>query len=217
LTSNNAYLTVGLINRSIITSNNKVPEGYIPKLDWGENFIRWVKRNQASLLGAIFAIVSEWMKQGKPHSQETRHAFQEWVQTMDWIVQNIFKLPPLLDGHAETQKLLTNKNYGWFREVVLALVKENKGRLPVVARASDIEIVCDAASINIPGVKEDATDAVKLQIIGRVLGRMFKGTESVSVEGLQVGRATVQNRLTHHEEKQYIITRLYTGNEDPTD
>ena len=136
---------------------------------------------------------------------------------MDWIVQNIFKLPPLLDGHAETQKLLTNKNYGWFREVVLALVKENKGRFPVVARASDIEIVCDAASINIPGVKEDATDAVKLQIIGRVLGRMFKGTESVSVEGLQVGRATVQNRLTHHEEKQYIITRLYTGNEDPTD
>jgi hypothetical protein len=219
LTSNNAYLTTDLINRSIITSNKKVPDGYVPKLDWGEAFIRWVKINQPLLLGAVFAVVSEWIRRGRPHSQETRHAFQEWVQTMDWIVQSIFKLPPLLDGHAETQKLLTNKNYGWFREVVLALVKENKGHFPVAARASDIEMVCDAASINIPGLKEDAGDAVKLQMIGRVLGRIFKdaGAECVSVEGLQVARVTERNPLTRHEDKRYIITRLYGPDRDIID
>ena len=127
---------------------------------------------------------------------------------MDWIVQNIFHLPPLLDGHAETQKLLTNKNYGWFREVVLALVKENKGQFPLTFRASDIVMVCESASINIPRVKEDATDPVRLQIIGNLLRSIFKPSESVVVEGLQVCRVERKNPLAHHPDKVYIITRL---------
>ena len=52
-------------------------------------------------MGAIFAVIKAWMDAGSPRTTESRHDFREWVRVLDWIVQNIFKLPPLLDGHGE--------------------------------------------------------------------------------------------------------------------
>jgi hypothetical protein len=48
----------------------------------------------------------------------------------------------------------------------------------------------------------------------QVLRSIFKPTESVVVEGLQVCRVERKNPTTHHEEKVYIITRLVAADQD---
>lgn len=137
LSSNSANLTKDLANRCIITNSRKQSGDYRPQLPWGQEFIRLVEYKQATFLGAVHAVVREWILRGKPRTNEARHDFRDWVQSLDWIVQNIFQLPPLMNDHTETLSRLSNKVSSWFREVVLGIVRANKN-LPVTVQATDI-------------------------------------------------------------------------------
>jgi hypothetical protein len=99
------------VNRSIITNNQKQPLGYDSeaKLPWGEAFIRRIERKQAIYLGAVHTVLREWIQKGKPRTNEGRHNFSAWVQSVDWIVQNLFLLHPLMDDRAVSQEILSDK------------------------------------------------------------------------------------------------------------
>ena len=86
LSSNSANLTKDLANRCIITNSRKQSGDYRPRLPWGQEFIRLVEDKQPTYLGAVHAVVREWILRGKPRTNETRHDFRDWVQSLDWIV-----------------------------------------------------------------------------------------------------------------------------------
>jgi hypothetical protein len=69
------------------------------------DLLRHIEKKSDYYLSCVFTIIREWHVRGKPRTHESRHDFREWSQTLDWIIQNIFKLPPLLDGHREEQRL----------------------------------------------------------------------------------------------------------------
>jgi hypothetical protein len=101
--SNGARGTHDIANRSCIIRIRKRPDGYpFSKFEEGD-MLSHVRSNQGKFLGAVHAIVKEWVNQGKKKTDESRHDFKEWVGILDWIMKNIFKRSDLMDGHRGIQ------------------------------------------------------------------------------------------------------------------
>ena len=102
LSSNGLESTRDFANRgSIIRIRKRV--GHTFRLFPEGDILEHVRANQAEYLGAVFAIIRNWIERGSHCTYETRHDFREWVQTLDWIIQYILDEAPLMDGHLEAQ------------------------------------------------------------------------------------------------------------------
>ena len=80
--------------------------------------------------------------------------FRQWAQILDWIVQQVFGLRPLMDGHEVAQERAANPALNWLRQFCLAA--ETDTRLDEPLTASGIAEMCFAHSLEIPGVSNDA-------------------------------------------------------------
>jgi len=180
LTSNGAHLTKDLAARSIIVSHRKQPPGYQAQspLGWGEKVFVNLRQRQAAYLGAVYAVVGEWIRRGKPGSEETRHAFLDWVQAMDYIVHEILGLAPLMEGQATTRQILSDPVYGWLRTVALRI--EETGQLGKTLQANDIGELCDDEDIPIPGLQPSKSTVLTFQSeqrnrqVGKNLKKIFE-------------------------------------------
>ena len=105
LTSNGFESTADLANRSCLVRLRK-RVGYdfrrYPKGDIRDH----VAANQPMMLAAVHSLASQWLSCGKQSTDDTRGEgrFRQWTRALDWIVQDICGLDPLLDGHQEAQK-----------------------------------------------------------------------------------------------------------------
>jgi len=120
-TSNRAQTTPDLANRSFITR--------LRKRDMDKPFTTYVERNLLKhvetrrdyYLSCIYAVIRAWHARGKPKTGEQRHDFREWAQTLDWIIQKKFKLPPPLEGHRSEQLRISSVGLSFVRDVALLL------------------------------------------------------------------------------------------------
>jgi hypothetical protein len=153
-------------------------------------------------VGAIFCIIKQWHDEGCYRTAENRHDFTEWAQTLDWIVQEIFQLPPLLDGHTEEVLRVSDPALSWLRQIGIAVEKDN--RLNEALSASEIVDVCQAHNIDFPN-KTSIDDLDRLAMLaGRLLGRVFR---DLSVkESLMIDRYKI-------EREERIQTRPSDGGE----
>lgn len=120
-TSNNFDMTGDLANRANMVRIRKRPMDYQFKQYAEGNILAHLEANQPLYQGALYTIVSEWCKKGKPQTNESRHDFRDWAKSLDWIVQNIFECAPLLDGHNEAKQCATSPHFQWLRDVSLAV------------------------------------------------------------------------------------------------
>ena len=103
-------------------------------------------------------------------TDENRHDFTEWAQTLDWIVR-LFGLPSLLDGHVEEVLRVSDPALTWLRQIGIAV--ENDNRLDQELSASDLVDICQAHNIEFPN-KTCTTDLDQLaRLAGRLLARVF--------------------------------------------
>jgi hypothetical protein len=174
LTSNGAHLTKDLAARSIVVSHRKQPPGYKPRspLGWGEKVFVNLRQRQAEYLGAIYAVVGEWIRRGKPGSDETCHAFLDWVAALDYIVREILGLAPLMEGQSTTRQILSDWAYGWLREVALKV--EETGQLGKTLQVSDIGDLCDEEDIRIPGLRDSKTTLLRREDRNKQVGINLK-------------------------------------------
>jgi Bifunctional DNA primase/polymerase, N-terminal len=191
LSSNRAEASPDLANRSIITQIRKRPEGYAYKTYAdGLDLLGHIKANTDFYLSCIYSVIKYWHDKGKPHTSDTRHDFRRWCQTMDWIVQNVFSLPPLLDGHREEQNRLNNPALTWIREV--ALIVELDARLGEGLRPNEISDICENHGLAIPGA-ERLSDATQINMqTGRLLKRAFARNPEILVSGFRITRQTFE-------------------------
>jgi hypothetical protein len=212
LTSNAAYFTTDLANRSIVTNHRKpakleAGEKRNSKAGWGDEVYIHIAKHQAQYLGAVHAIIREYILRGKPRTAENRHNFTMWVQSMDYIVQNILGLPPLMNDHETSHATLSNPNHAWLRQVVLVIAQKNK--LPYTARPNDMGDISEEQRITIPRlqIRTSGEDAFKArnQHIGRILKPLFKEEETIRVESYNI---TIDRGINLHgdEFKQYVIS-----------
>lgn len=191
LSSNRAEAPPDLANRSIITQIRKQPEGHPYKTYDGDlDLLGYVKGNIDFYLSCIYAVVKFWHEIGKQRTTDTRHDFRRWCQTFDWIVQNAFNLPPLLDGHREEQNRLNNPALSWLREVALRI--EADARLEEGLKPNEITEICENHALAIPGA-EHMTDSTQVNMqTGRVLKRIFAKQSEVLISGFKVTRSTFE-------------------------
>jgi len=210
LTSNRAEITPDLANRSACVRILKQPEGYRFNNYPEGGVLEHVRANQPLYLGAVFAIVKAWHEAGKPRTDTTGHDFRPWATTLDWIVQNIFRAGPLLEGHRETQVRMATPVLNWLRDVALAV--RDGGYLGTWLRANDlVDIISLKPDTELPGLPEgaDLTDeAVKtkvLQAVGRRMAQCFGSDKARALDGFRIERKETNDPVHARVLKEYCF------------
>jgi hypothetical protein len=210
LSTNGAELTRDLANRSIITRIRKRPDDYAwAKFPEG-GILEHVRAHQPTYLAAVHAVIRAWADQGCPRTDTGGHDFRGWVRSLDYIVQHIAGLPPLLEGHREEQLRTANPTLQWLRDVMRATIAD--GYHGTELTASDLAATSDEHNLDMPGRKGSAESVD--QRVGKMLGRVFRETEgkAVEIDGMRLSRQVVNeydqvNRKTR-ERKTYLIERI---------
>lgn len=206
LSTNGAEFTRDIANRSIITRIRKRPDDHRFRVFDEGDLIAHVEARQGFYLGCIFAVVREWQRHGCPMTDASDHDFRTWCRSLDWIVRNIFRAAPLLQGHREEQLRTANPALQWLREVVNVMAKA--GHIGIGLRAGDIAELCEENDIIIPG-RRDSQQALEIRI-GSLLGRLFRDTDGkpITVDGRifhrQIDHEYDPDRRKHTERKTYF-------------
>lgn len=207
LSTNGAELTRDLANRSVITRIRKRPDTHQFRVYPEGNNLAHVKANQPRFLGAVHAIIREWVRHGRLMTMEARHDFRTWCRVMDWIVQNIFEFPPLLDGHREEQMRTANPKLQWLRDVIHAIVTD--GHDGGGLTASDFAEAAEEHDLALPG-RRDSSESPEIRV-GKLLSRLFReaGGNTIVVDGRRVTRQIEHEyepvSRNHRERKTYVI------------
>lgn len=169
VTSNGMSATKDLCNRATIIRINKrhgynfplFPEGCLPD---------HIRANFERYLASVYCVVVEWLERGRPRTQETRHSFMEWAGVLDWVVQNFFNLPPLLDGHAETLVRVAHPYLAAFRQLCLEV--DRRDQLTRTIRAYDLGDMALAAHIDL-GRGAAASEDGGAMAVGKIMSNSF--------------------------------------------
>jgi len=193
LSSNGLQANRDFVNRSLITRILKREPNYKFSHYQTGNILANVKAKQPLVLGAVFRIIKEWFDRGCLRSDDTRHDFVEYAQTLDWIVQNIFQLSPLLDGHTEEVLRVSDPALSWLRLVAIAVHKDN--RLHEFLSATNILDIAQAHAVPFPGNVFTINPDQLSMYTGRLLVRIFKDSDSISIDHYLV---TKESRTESH-------------------
>ena len=171
------------------------------------------RANQLYYLGCIYAILNEWLRLGKPKTNEIRHDFREWCQTIDWIVQNVFHGAPMMDGHEQAQERTSNASLTFLRLLALE-IKEQKG-LNKDLTASQVFEIADQAGIAIPGIHEATRNNAESgrKTIGGLMAKLFGREGSVEIEEFSVTRKEIQK--PRNDGNGYMPQWIYTFAQSP--
>lgn len=207
LSSNGFESTMDLGNRASIVRIRK-REGF-----QYSNIPQQVRDRRGYFLGCLFSIIEEYFRQGSQRTCEGRHSFHDWAQTLDWIVQNLFELPPLLDGHAEAQAVITNPALGFLRQLAIAVDLDERLGMPLTA--TDLVDVCVLHDVRISESKanSDLEDLSAARTIGKRLQPLFRGNHPVRAGRFEVMRSAVTNQGPVGNQ---FSQRLYTFSQLPS-
>jgi len=206
-TSNGVQFNQDMARRLLVIRLNKQPQDYpfTKYKEWSlEGFIA---ANQPRFLGAVFAIIKDWHKAGKPTTDETRHSFRPWVQSLDWIVQNLMGLPGLMGGHTDTVERMSNPALQWVRDAALILTRNMVfDWLP----ASGIADELNGEMEDLPGLAsgEELTEDNHIKVatrIGRLMKKAFRDRDEITIDSFLIQRKTVYS-ATRNEIKMYSFT-----------
>jgi hypothetical protein len=204
--SNGLQGTRDISNRMCIVRIRKRPKTYKWRHFSEGDMLDHVRANQGKFLGAVHAVIGEWIRKDKPRSSENRHDFRQWAQTLDWILTNLFNRPGMLDGHREIQNRISSSIAGALRE--MAIYADKTSKLGLEFSASELISLAVDAGIEISGLKGISEDR-KAQWLGTQLGAAYReaGKEVIQVDDYQCVRETT--REPRLDGKGYIEHRKY--------
>jgi hypothetical protein len=184
LTSNGIEATPDFAKRASITRLLKQPADYVFKVYPEGNLLDHVIANQPLYLGAVFSLIRDWCRRGKPTTNATGHDFREWAATLDAFTV-YFMGENLLTGHEQAQERTANPALSWLRAVGLLVLKSGKaGReLP----ATELYEMSADDQLAIPGMR-NPDDQQGPQVVGRVLAKCFREGNRVEVDHLTIER-----------------------------
>jgi hypothetical protein len=204
LSSNGMGGTADFVNRAVINRISKHRDGFVFTRYPEGDILAHIRANQAKYLGAIFRIVKQWFDEGCSRTNENRHNFIEWAQALDWIVQEIFQLAPLLEGHTEEVLRVSDPALSWLRQVAIAAEKEN--RLDEKLLATEIVDICQSRGIDFPNNVSMANLDQLARYAGRLLGRLFRETNEITIDRYKVTREFVKQFRPSEEGGDYSKT-----------
>jgi hypothetical protein len=206
--SNGLKGTRDISNRMCIVRIRKRSDDYeFLKFNEGD-MLDHVRANQGKFLGAVHAIIEEWVKNGKPKTNEGRHDFRKWAGSLDWIMVNVFKRRGMLDGHRDIQNRVSTPILGTLRE--LAIEAERSERLDEEMNATELIVFAEESGVEINGIKGKDDDQ-KARWIGGQLSQAFKtnGSEALEIDRYRFKRVMTREQRTdgqgYFESKHYLF------------
>jgi hypothetical protein len=211
ISSNGFEATRDLTNRSSIIRIRK-REGYQFRTIDGRDMLQFIFDFQPLLIGAVFSIIQEWHRLGKQRTNETRHDFREWCQTLDWIVQHLFGAAPLMDGHEAAKQRAASPHLTFLRTVALKIQEHQK--LDQRVSATDITEMCLEHGIELPGLTADKHGLEEgRKQIGRIMGKLFGQSDELLVDEFKVTKQDTMSRtMTGNDQK---LTRYTFSSANP--
>jgi hypothetical protein len=200
-TSNQFEVTPDLANRICVIRVRKQPAGYKWK-EWPEgSLLSHIKENRELYLGAVAAVMGSWVQDGM-QSLECQHPQREWAESMNWVVQRIFGLPPLMETHA---------NFASTKETSLSVFLTEFGNsledLDGPFTAAGMIAHAESASIRLPvDTGGDKAKGKQLQL-GGLLGEAFGSGDTLKVDGYYIDRSMTRQRRTDGD--GYFESRTY--------
>jgi hypothetical protein len=195
ISSNKAEFSRDMANRSVITRVEK-KIGY----EFTRNPLAEIESNPGYFLGCVATVVRKWAEAGCPHTAGIDHDFRAWAGAMDWIVQNLAGLPPLLDGHREAQARTADPILGALRQLALAI--EESGDLDKQLPASRLWEIAADHEIQMPGVDTAPCDEAgrkdAIRRLGVKLGPVFRNEYSVTIDHFTIERLEDTIERDHH-------------------
>jgi len=122
------------------------------------------------------------------------HPSRDWAGGMNWIVQRIFGLPPLTEGHEALLQRVRNPVLGFLIELAI--------RLHVDERSLTVaEIISEARAygIELPGLKSSGSSKAEQLHLGAPIARLFGDQNILKVEGYTIERSVARERRTDGE------------------
>ena len=213
-TSNAFEATEDLANRLCAIRILRQPEEYRWRA-WEEGgLIAHVEANQAIYLGAVAAVLRSWIDDGKP-SLECAHRQREWAGGMNWIVQRIFGLPPLTEGHDGLLQRVRNPVLGFLRELAISMNGDER-KLTTAAIISEARVNGIAVPVLNPGKNDFKAEQMHL---GTQIQRLFGGRDSLELEGSTITRIEVRERRPdgdgYFDAKAYCFRRAEGSPQQP--
>lgn len=205
LTSNGLAATTDFSNRILLTRLRKRAAGSAFRTFDAGDLLADVRSRQPYHLGCVFAVIREWFEAGRKRNP-TSHSFHQWVGALDWIVQNVFRLQPLLDGgHEAAVERVGNPALSWLRQVALAVVKQQKTRRPL--QASAVAEIAKGGGIEIPDLHGADDDSARNVAVGRLLGRCFKAGNELQLDDVTVTRSERMEWVGGSQRKDMLVRR----------
>ena len=204
LSSNGVDTTEDMANRSCIIRIRKQNNKKWKKWQEGD-LLTHIKENQHYYLGCVITVIKSWVTDGKKKTETTDHDMREWAQTMDWIVQNIFMTPSLLDGHKDIQVQVSNPQLTWLRDVCIQ--SENDGKLGIDLLAHNIAELCEYADIEYPN-KRTYSGEPAFKYIGIIMGKMFDKKNTLIVDNYQIIKS--EKSIYNKKSKRIKLTKVYS-------
>jgi hypothetical protein len=177
--------------------------------NWEEGgLIAHVEANQATYLGAVAAVLRSWIEDGKP-SIECLHRQREWAMSMNWIVQRIFNLSPLTEGHDLLLQRVRNPVLGFLRELAISMNGADR-KLTIAEIISEAHVNGITVPVLNPGKNDSKAEQLHL---GAQIQRMFGRRESLELEGWIIERAEVKEKRSDGD--GYFNSKAYSFRKAP--
>lgn len=214
LSSNDLKLTEDMANRSSVVRIRKRPDGYEWKR-YGPKQVfvdQWLVENQRFYLACVYRIVQEWYRRGCPELRPHGHDFRWWAGKGEFIIQEIFGEPSMLEGHRQIQKRAREPRLGWLQRVAIEV--EGAGRLNEPLAMVDLLDICDHADI--PAYRraghenrDFADQPQELSYLGSQFGLLFKKAKGLIIlDGYAVN--SDKGKFRREREDRAVVVSTYT-------
>ena len=205
VSSNGFETTRDFANRSSIIRIRKRPQSALFHEYPEGDLLTHVRARQPYYLGCVFAVVRAWLAEGRPRTRESRHDFRDWVCTLDWIVQNLLKAAPLMDGHGDARERVSDPGKGFIR--AMAALIEAQGKLGQEWSASELYEFAEGNDIAVPGLKHWNEDTGKRRV-GAVFSRSLNGATELEIEDYKIVLGTKE--VWRSQYSDHMTLKCYT-------
>ena len=199
LTTNKAELTPDMANRASIVRIRKHDDDFkFRRFPEGE-LLDHVKAHQERYLAAVFAVIREWHRAGKPRLDNATHDFKTWACTLGWIVDKLLHCAPMLTDHREIQLRTASPAGNWLRDLALAV--KASGNLGKCLRAHELVGIILERQIETPGISAevDLEDREQFKKSARLVG--MKMSHAVTHDHMAVDGGMQVERTTGHDDE----------------
>jgi len=148
-------------------------------------------------------------------SLDCPHQQREWDSRMNWIVQRIFALPPLTEGHDMLLQRVRNSVLGFLRELAISMNCDER-KLTTAEIISEARVNGIAVPVLNPGKNDSKAEQLHL---GTQIQSLFGGRDSLGLEGWTIERTELRERRPdgdgYFDAKAYCFRRAEGSPQQP--